>query len=68
MEELTANLINESIMSQVDSTGKHYVMFKDIVDHRTDKTAVLPDDGFTLDRKGRRHRKITTKGWQLLVE
>jgi Reverse transcriptase (RNA-dependent DNA polymerase) len=68
MEELTANLINESIMSQVDSAGKHYVMFKDIVDHRTDKTAVLPDDGFTLDRKGRRHRKITTKGWQLLVE
>jgi Reverse transcriptase (RNA-dependent DNA polymerase) len=68
MEQLTANIINESIMSQVDAAGKHYVIFKDIVDHRSDKTAVTLVDGFTLDRKGRRHRKITTKGWELLVE
>jgi Reverse transcriptase (RNA-dependent DNA polymerase) len=68
MEQLTANIINESIMSQVDAAGRHHVIFKDIVDHRSDKTAVTLDDGYTLDRKGRRHRKITTKGWQLLVE
>jgi hypothetical protein len=68
MEELTAKIINESTMSQVDAAGKHNAIFKDIVDHRSDKTAVLPDDGYTLDRKGRRHQKITNKGWQLLVE
>jgi hypothetical protein len=68
MEELTANIINKSTMSQVDAVGKHYVIFKDIIDHRSDKTAVVPDDGFTLNRKGRHHQKITTKGWQLLVQ
>jgi Reverse transcriptase (RNA-dependent DNA polymerase) len=68
MEEISANIINECITSQVDAAGKHYTIFRDIIDHRSNKSAVLPDDGYTLDRKGNRHRRITTKGWELLIE
>jgi hypothetical protein len=60
MEEISANIINECITSQVNAAGKHYTIFRDIIDHRSNKRAVLPNDGYTLDRRGNYHRRITT--------
>jgi hypothetical protein len=68
MEELTINIINESTMSQVDAAGKQYTIFKDIVGYRTNEHAVKLEDGYTVDRVGRKHRKITAKGWELSVK
>jgi hypothetical protein len=34
------------------------------MDHKANKSSVLPDDGY-ITLNGRRHRRITTKGWKL---
>ena len=67
-ESLTANLIAETLWSQVDEEGNQYSILKEIVDHRTNGRALSKDDGFTTDKKGKQHPKITTQGWELEVE
>jgi hypothetical protein len=64
----TANLIAENMYSQVDDEGRHFALLSDIIDHKSDGKAVASDDGFFLDRHGKQQRRITTKGWKLLVE
>jgi hypothetical protein len=64
----TANIIAESLYSQVDADGREFVHMKEIVDHRSDGTAVPVDDAYYVDPNGRRSRRMTTKGWKLLVE
>jgi hypothetical protein len=56
-----------STHTQVDEEGHHQVMLDEIVDHKSGKLAVLPDDGCTT-LKGRRHRRITTKGWRVALQ
>ena len=67
-DSFTANLIAENILSQVDEEGHSFSILKEIVDHRTNGKALTKDDGFTTDRRGRRHPKQTTQGWELEVE
>jgi hypothetical protein len=63
-----ANMIAESLYSQVDADGREFILMKEIVDHRSDGSAVPADDAYYVDPKGRRARRMTTKGWKLLVE
>jgi hypothetical protein len=65
---VTANLIAESILSQVDDEGNSFAIIKDIVDHRKDESAVDKENGVTIGKGGKEHPKITTKGWALEVE
>jgi hypothetical protein len=65
---VSANLIAENLLSQVDDEGRSYSVLREIVDHRTNGHALSKDDGFTTDRKGKRHPRITTRGWELQVE
>jgi hypothetical protein len=51
----------------VDDEGHHQVMLDEIVDHKSDESAVLPDNGYTT-LNARRHRRITTKGWKLCIQ
>jgi hypothetical protein len=51
----------------VDEEGHHQVMLDEIVDHKSDETAVLPDNGY-ITLNARRHRRTTTKGWKLCVQ
>jgi Reverse transcriptase (RNA-dependent DNA polymerase) len=62
---LTANMIAESMYSQIDSEGHHTLLINEISDHATDGSAVKTDDGFV---PGTQQRRWTTKGWKLLVE
>ena len=39
-QELTANIIAESMFAQVDSKGHHYQLLKEITDHRKDRSAI----------------------------
>jgi Reverse transcriptase (RNA-dependent DNA polymerase) len=64
--EYSANLIAENLYSQVDEEGHHQVMIDEIIDHQSDASAVKPDDGWVTVR-GRKSRRITTKGWKLCV-
>jgi hypothetical protein len=55
-------------MSQVDEEGHHQVIFDDIVDHKgTDEVMAKSDDNLYVTVNGRKHRRITTKGWKLYV-
>ena len=67
-KEITANLIAENMLSQVDNEGRSYAVLKEVVDHRTNGHAVSKDDGFVIDRQGRRHPRMTTRGWEIQVE
>jgi hypothetical protein len=63
-----ANSIAENIYSQVDDEGRHFVLLKEIVDHRATSDAITVQDGFITMPNGRKVPKCTTEGWELLVE
>lgn len=46
MSVLTAKTTAESINSIVDGEGKSQVLFKEIIDHRKDNSALSKDDAF----------------------
>jgi hypothetical protein len=63
-----ANMIAESLHSQVDAGGREFILMKEIVDHRSDGSPVPVDDAYYMDPNGRTSRQMTTMGWKLLVE
>lgn len=67
-EKYAANVIAENLYSQVDSEGRQYAVMNEIVDHRSDATAITKDNGFVVSRGGNRTAKKTTRGWELCVE
>jgi hypothetical protein len=48
----TANIIAENLYSQVDAEGHSYSILEEIIDHKSDGTAVSKDDGFETTRQG----------------
>ena len=68
VEELTANLIAENLMAQVDEEGRRQMMLSAITDHRVLKDAIPKSQGTYVNPYGVRRRKTTTRGWELLVE
>ena len=68
MGEYTANIIAENMFAQVDDEGHQFFFLKEIIDHRKDARAITKDNGFTISKNGNRVPKITTVGWELLVE
>jgi Reverse transcriptase (RNA-dependent DNA polymerase) len=68
VEELTANLIAENLISQVDEEGRRQMMLTAIIDHRKLKDAIPQSQGTYVNSYGVKRRKTTTRGWELLVE
>ena len=52
----------------VNEEGYRIRLLDSIERHRSDENAVRAPDGYTKDSRGRKSRKITTKGWDLLVK
>jgi hypothetical protein len=48
-DTFTANLITENLYLQVNGEGNSYSIFSNIVDHKSNGTAVSKDDGFEVD-------------------
>jgi hypothetical protein len=68
-DELTANVIAENMLSNVDSEGYHYQLLSEIVDHKKDGSAIQISNGYIESKSGNRKTpKKTTRGWKLLVE
>ena len=67
-DRIFANKIAENIYSQMDDEGREILAFKDIIDHRKDKSAVSIENGFITQSNGNKKCKLTTRGWQVLVE
>jgi hypothetical protein len=67
-QEYTANLIAESLYSQVDDEGNQFILMNEILDHESDDNAVTIKDMNVEDNQGSNPQlKRTTKGWKLLV-
>ena len=64
--QYAANVIAESMYSQVDSNGHHTLLLKEITDHRKSNTAIHIDDKFIISKTGRKSLRKTTKGWDFL--
>ena len=67
-DRLMENIIARNIFSQVDAEGKRYTAIKEIVDHRKNRHTIDRDDGMIWTWSGQLRNKITTAGWELLVE
>jgi hypothetical protein len=63
-----ANMIAESLYSQVDADGREFIVMKEIVDHGSNRSVVPVDDTYYVYPNGRTTRWMTTKGWKLLIE
>jgi len=66
--EYSANIIAENLFSQCDHEGRQNLVFKEIVDHQVDSSAIAPEDGFVMGFNGNQHKKKSTKGWDICVE
>ena len=64
---LTANLIAENILAQVDHNGYLHMMLDEIEDHRVLPDIVKKNEGTYTTNQGTIWKKRTTKGWELLV-
>ena len=66
-QAMAANVIAENMFAQVDQEGHRFMLIDEIIDFRSDDRAVKQADAWTTTKNGRKHRKPTTKGWELLI-
>ena len=68
MDKYTVSVIAENMFPQVDDEVNQYLIMNQITDHRKDNTAIPISDGMTRGHNRNELPKITTRGWELLVE
>jgi len=56
------------LYAQCNPDGHYHLVFKEIVDHRRNSSALDKEHGFTVGYNGNRHPKKTTRGWDICVE
>jgi hypothetical protein len=61
-------LIAESLYSQVDAKGRNFMIMREIMDHLSYGSAVLVESTYSVDPNCWTSRRMTTRGWKLLVE
>lgn len=67
--DVAANVVAASLLENCDENGNEFRVLKEIVDHRSDETAVKLEDGWIRRKENRpEERRKTTKGWYLLVD
>ena len=54
------------MITQCDPDGNQFLLLESITDHKQDQSAVPWEDRY-VTVNGRRHHRITTKGWKLCV-
>jgi hypothetical protein len=67
-EKYQANIIAENMFAQVDDEGYQYLILDEITDHRKDNSAISISDGMIRSAHGSMKPKVTTRGWELLVQ
>ena len=69
IREYGANIIAESMITQVDSDGFSSPLMKGIIDYRKDEAvAIDKQDMYVITKSGQRRLRKTTQGWKLLIE
>ena len=67
-QEYAANRIALTMYDHTNEEGYRTRLLDSIERHRSDESAIKAADGYTKDSRGRKSRKMTTKGWDLLVK
>ena len=67
-QELTNNIIDESMSAQVDSKGHHYQLLQEITEHIKDGLEIPISYGVIRSHNGNIVPKKTTQVWDLLME
>ena len=67
LEVLSANVIAENLLAQVDQEGQRQLLMDEITDHRCTNEAIPKEKGFHINSNGTKRKIMTTKGWELLV-
>ncbi len=65
---LSANVIAENILAQVDHDGHRQLLFDQIIDHRTDGNELKEGAAKITNSNGVSRNIETTKGWDILVQ
>ena len=66
-EVLTANIIAENLLAQVDNEGHRHLMIDEIEDHRVLEDAIPKSQGTYRTASGITKKKRTTRGWDIYV-
>ena len=64
---MSANAITESMFAQVDQEGNRLMLLDEIIDHRFTSEALGEIDAWVYGPNGKKHRKATTKGCDILI-
>ena len=66
-ELLTANIIAENLLSQVDDQVHRHLMIDEIEDHQNNSDAFPKENGTILTPSRLQRKKKTAKGWEFYV-
>ena len=66
--DYSTNVIMENLYTQADEYGNTTKIFKGISNHRSTPDAIPKSDGWVTLNGNLRKRRVTTKGWDLLVD
>ena len=67
-EFLTANIISENLLAQVDEEGNSQMRLDEIIDHIGDVNTIGKENAFMETTNGMKRIKMTTTGWQLCIQ
>jgi len=65
IDKLGANRIAINLFSAIDENGYRHSSVVSINDHQKNEEAVTKDEAFIIGHNGRKHCRITTKGWEI---
>ena len=69
VDEYSANVLAENLISSTDSEGWDTGLFDEIIDMQCDKSIAIPKDkGTFITETGNERPVITTKGWDVLIK
>ena len=68
LETISANVIAENLLAQVDDEGHRQLLLSEIIDHRQNDDSIPLDGSFYTTASGSKRRVRTTKGWDLCVQ
>ena len=67
IQTMSANVIAENLIAQVDDDGRRHLFLDEIIDHRRLDTAIPKSQGTYISRSGFERKKLTTRGWEICV-
>ena len=68
VREYAANVIAENLIAQCDDEGREFQLLQGIISHRTTSEAIKKGDNIITTSSGQQRHKLTTVGWEMLVE